>query len=56
MSSSSKNDALIEIEETQEFAQICRQLRLTIEAAHGHGPDPAKVATNADAAPASVIE
>ena len=33
-----------EIEETQEFTQICRQLRLTIEAAHGHGqasPRPA---------------
>ena len=26
-----------EIEETQEFTQICRHLRLTIEAAHGHG-------------------
>jgi NitT/TauT family transport system ATP-binding protein len=26
-----------EIEETQEFTQVCRQLRLTIEAAHGHG-------------------
>ncbi len=31
-----------EIEETQEFAQVCRQLRLTIEAAHGHAPNPAK--------------
>jgi NitT/TauT family transport system ATP-binding protein len=30
-----------EIEETQEFTQICRQLRLTIEAAHGHGQTPA---------------
>ncbi len=28
-----------EIEETQEFAQVCRELRLTIEAAHGHGQD-----------------
>jgi NitT/TauT family transport system ATP-binding protein len=28
-----------EVEETQEFAQVCRQLRLTIEAAHGHGQD-----------------
>jgi NitT/TauT family transport system ATP-binding protein len=27
-----------EIEETQEFAHVCRQLRLTIEAAHGHAP------------------
>ncbi|HEV7260441.1 MAG TPA: ABC transporter ATP-binding protein [Bosea sp. (in: a-proteobacteria)] len=26
-----------EIEETPEFAEICRELRLTIEAAHGHG-------------------
>jgi len=38
-----------EIEETQEFTQICRQLRLTIEAAHGHGQTPA-------ASGASVIE
>ena len=30
-----------EIEETQEFTQVCRQLRLTIEAAHGHGRTPA---------------
>jgi NitT/TauT family transport system ATP-binding protein len=30
-----------EIEETQEFTQVCRQLRLTIEAAHGHGQNPA---------------
>jgi NitT/TauT family transport system ATP-binding protein len=30
-----------EIEETQEFTQVCRQLRLTIEAAHGHGQTPA---------------
>lgn len=27
-----------EIEETQEFSQVCRTLRLTIEAAHGHPP------------------
>ena len=33
-----------EIEETQEFTQVCRQLRLTIEAAHGHGQDSAKTA------------
>ncbi len=26
-----------EIEETPEFTEICRELRLTIEAAHGHG-------------------
>ncbi|MCZ0733255.1 ABC transporter ATP-binding protein [Phreatobacter sp. AB_2022a] len=32
-----------EIEETQDFAQVCRQLRLTIEAAHGHAP-PAQTA------------
>ena len=38
-----------EIEETQEFTQVCRQLRLTIEAAHGHGQSPA-------ASGASVIE
>ncbi|MGL4286788.1 MAG: ABC transporter ATP-binding protein [Phreatobacter sp.] len=31
-----------EIEETQEFSQVCRQLRLTIEAAHGHPPASAK--------------
>jgi NitT/TauT family transport system ATP-binding protein len=30
-----------EIEETQEFTQVCRQLRLTIEAAHGHGQNSA---------------
>ncbi|MBN8941161.1 MAG: ABC transporter ATP-binding protein [Rhizobiales bacterium] len=31
-----------EIEETQEFSAVCRQLRLTIEAAHGHPPASAK--------------
>lgn len=46
-----------EIEETQEFAQVCRRLRLTIEAAHGHGeisvkPDHGK----ATAAAVSIIE
>ena len=40
-----------EIEETQDFTQVCRQLRLTIEAAHGHAP-PAKTAP----AGSSVIE
>jgi NitT/TauT family transport system ATP-binding protein len=35
-----------EIEETQEFAQICRQLRLTIEAAHGHAQNLAKAGGN----------
>jgi NitT/TauT family transport system ATP-binding protein len=30
-----------EIEDTPEFTQVCRQLRLTIEAAHGHGQNPA---------------
>ena len=34
-----------EIEETQEFTQICRQLRLTIEAAHGHGQHAKSVAS-----------
>lgn len=40
-----------EVEETVEFTQVCRELRLTIEAAHGHVPSP-------DAAPtgAAVIE
>ena len=46
-----------EIEETQEFAQVCRTLRLTIEAAHGHGevsvkPDHGKATTAA----VSIIE
>ena len=31
-----------EIEETAEFAAICRKLRLTIEQAHG-GPQPAQI-------------
>jgi NitT/TauT family transport system ATP-binding protein len=38
-----------EIEETQEFTQICRQLRLTIEAAHGHGQTRAVSGASANA-------
>ncbi|WP_332685330.1 ABC transporter ATP-binding protein [Bosea sp. (in: a-proteobacteria)] len=44
-----------EIEETQEFAQICRKLRLTIEAAHGTGQDSTKHVSG-KAAGASSIE
>ncbi|MCA0317153.1 MAG: ABC transporter ATP-binding protein [Proteobacteria bacterium] len=40
-----------EVEETVEFTQVCRELRLTIEAAHGHAPS-----THAAPAGASVIE
>ena len=36
------NDRVIMIEDTPEFTQVCRQLRLTIEAAHGHGQHPAQ--------------
>jgi NitT/TauT family transport system ATP-binding protein len=38
-----------EIEETQEFTQVCRQLRLTIEAAHGHGQTRAASGASASA-------
>ena len=42
-----------EIEETPEFATVCRKLRLTIEAAHGGLPSPQKAAA---AKRAGVIE
>ncbi|QCI67357.1 ABC transporter ATP-binding protein [Phreatobacter stygius] len=45
-----------EIEETQEFAQVCRQLRLTIEAAHGHPPALVKSSTASPASGSAVIE
>ena len=46
-----------EIEETQEFAQVCRTLRLTIEAAHGHGEASARPEHGkANSAAGSVIE
>jgi NitT/TauT family transport system ATP-binding protein len=35
-----------EIEETPEFARVCRKLRLTIEEAHGGPPSPASAAMN----------
>ncbi len=41
-----------DIEETAEFVKVCRQLRLTIEAAHGGQPSPAP----ATAARGNVIE
>lgn len=43
-----------DIEETAEFSQVCRHLRLTIEAAHGHGPAPSAVPAGSSGA--SVIE
>jgi NitT/TauT family transport system ATP-binding protein len=50
-----------EIEETQEFVQVCRELRLTIEAAHGQGngggrADSKQQPVKAAAAGASIIE
>ena len=46
-----------EIEETPQFAQVCRTLRLTIEAAHGDGPRSGRPASGpAATANAAVIE